>query len=270
MATGTGIACQALVLAFQYFVVLNDLLLLWKCYDGFSLLLLCLFVSFTGTQLSYWLVRWTGPGYVLDFWDKLMDNSCMTDVKCTKCNKFKSRHSHHCSQCGKCVLLMDHHCIWMGVCIGYLNVGNYVRFLAYAYLTCGLHCLATVQLCRNDGDGYVLGKRDVVFMGVNFVLCGIVGLLVGVLLVKSVFNFMNGETTIDSIKRNSLERRKPAVRRNDKEELENLKLFMGKNIFLWPFPQLKTRSLDDYVYVNDSVELLNDENDEEDEYLIAN
>lgn len=53
-------------------------------------------------------------------------------VKCAKCGLPKPERAHHCRVCNRCVLRMDHHCPWTENCVGYRNVGYFLRFVGSA------------------------------------------------------------------------------------------------------------------------------------------
>lgn len=54
---------------------------------------------------------------------------------CTICMQPKPERAHHCSRCKKCIKKMDHHCHWLGRCINYDNLGHFVRFLLFTFLS---------------------------------------------------------------------------------------------------------------------------------------
>lgn len=261
--------CRFLILSFQLFVASYDMVLLWNCNDGISLLLGTFVTFVVGMQLCYWLTIWNGPGYVKDYWNELCELACFTARKCEVCSISRPKLCHHCSKCKKCILRMDHHCIWLGSCIGYGNIANFLRFLLYSLICCAMHVLITIVVCKNDGNGYLLSGKQVIIIAINFVLCGTVSFLLLILLLKMLINLLNGESTIES-----MQRKGAACSDQSKSALDNMKEVFGNNYILWIFPNFGKRSLYQYsCKINDTTltnfDNYNNENSEE-KYLIRN
>ena len=264
------LCCRFLVLIFQLFVAFYDAILLWNCNAGLSVFLLAFASCAVGMQLCYWLTIWHGPGFVKDYWNELCEMACFTARRCDICSFNRPKLCRHCSKCKKCILRMDHHCIWLGTCIGYANIGNFIRFLFYAQVCCIMHICITIVVCKNDGNGYLLTGGQVVILAINFVLCGIVSFLLFFLLLKTFVNLINDETTIES-----MQRKGNLCSDQSKSALQNMKQVFGNNYALWMVPSFTKCSLAQYSYKvnetssNTSMEDCYAENSEE-KYLIRN
>ena len=210
---------------------------------------------------------------------------------CKKCNQEKPMRAHHCSVCNACILRMDHHCPWINNCVGYRNHGHYLRFLFYvtAAMITGLFLMACrfsffngryLYWHQQKNGAYIINLTEemlqMTFLIADFVGCGILSLLIGLLLAVQLVNVSQGHTAIESLEIGQCER---DMRREKKEskiafhasdgevpsETEseiaqnesvkkentngysfpfpydlgfdtNLKAIFGGNSLLWPFP----------------------------------
>ena len=258
------LVCRGAVIFFQLFVGCFDVHLLWKCNNGISLLLAAFIAGLVGMLTSFWLTVRDGPGYAVDYWQELCEMSCWTSKKCQKCACCKPKLCHHCSKCGKCVLRMDHHCIWLGTCVGYLNIGNFVRFLIYVQLNCVLHAVITVVLCKNDGNGYLLTSSEALVLAVSFVACGTISMLLFVLSLKTLLNLINGTTAVESLKGGQ-------YLNPDGGNVDDIRQVLGGSALLWLLPRFKRRTLNEYFATANSLkhaQLEEDLTEPEDKYLI--
>ncbi|TGZ78056.1 zf-DHHC-domain-containing protein, partial [Ascodesmis nigricans] len=159
---------------------------------------------------------------------------------CTPCNAFKPPRTHHCRVCSTCIPKMDHHCPWLSTCIGYSNHPHFLRFL------CATTAAVTVLNFLLLGEWIALydawdlpaylfphGAWGMgLLVGVSLV--GVVtGLVVFVLLCRSIGNAATGRTTIEAweIERWEVRRRRRGVGGGvypmDMGIYENMKVALG-------------------------------------------
>ncbi|KAI4291261.1 hypothetical protein PAPHI01_0535 [Pancytospora philotis] len=93
----------------------------------FLMLTSCLSVLYAGLCLCF-------RGFVNSAADQKI-LSCSSARGCSICMRFKPERAHHCKRCKACIKKMDHHCHWLGRCINYDNLGHFVRFLLFTFLS---------------------------------------------------------------------------------------------------------------------------------------
>ena len=59
----------------------------------------------------------------------IMTNGYLGDF-CPTCLMMRPARSKHCETCNHCVARFDHHCVWIDGCVGYLNNGRFMIYLA--------------------------------------------------------------------------------------------------------------------------------------------
>ncbi|KAL1922391.1 uncharacterized protein VTP21DRAFT_9930 [Calcarisporiella thermophila] len=169
---------------------------------------------------------------------------------CRTCNSFKPPRTHHCQHCKKCILKMDHHCQLIDNCIGYRNLGHFVRFLFYAEVS-SVYCLVlmgaslydTLTGINNPMNPRIPTSTALLFSALNFALTLFTSLLAGMFLISQLFCVLSNTTTIESwekAKVDKLIRSKsipPTKYPFDLGIYRNLCSLLGPSPLFWLFPQ---------------------------------
>lgn len=196
----------------------------------------------------YYLSCVTGPGRVPDHWvpsfptlapvpvptstdndaDNIRNNQDIVQSKqpqhyrgrfCKKCRQPKPPRSHHCSVCKRCVLKMDHHCPWIANCVGFHNLGHFMRFIMTVELTCTFYfCFCVYRLILYIGT-LPIGpsnsweKTQLMIAVVNTLLFGIIILTVGAISIQHLYYIAGNKTLIEALEIDNLKRRSNYLRR---------------------------------------------------------
>lgn len=198
-------------------------------------------IAYALVWITYILAVTVSPGYT----DGHIEKGGLY-VQCSKCNLPKPERAHHCKTCGRCVLRMDHHCRWTENCVGFKNIGHFVRFLLSTSLLTGYGLCRTASfliyafnnrgrlryLIPDKTSRILLASFSVVS---NFLVC----LTLSLLLLRVFFDTANGQTQIENWEQERnyiLSRRKLAAKVDfpfDIDYFSNLFNTFGP-IYEWP------------------------------------
>lgn len=154
---------------------------------------------------------------------------------CKRCQTPKPPRAHHCRNgCNKCLLKMDHHCPWLGRCVGLRNMGHFVRFVFYAFISCFLGATLLVQqffTTNITGAGGVIYFSTSIILLFNMITFTTLSLLLFILLIVTLKNVFMGMTSIER-----LLLRKKKLKKNpyDLGTLANLSSVLGSRPWTWP------------------------------------
>ncbi|KAF7699586.1 Palmitoyltransferase ZDHHC20 [Cucumispora dikerogammari] len=115
---------------------------------------------------------------------------------CNICKTYKPPRTHHCRKCNKCYFKMDHHCALLDICIDFYNYKYFVLYLISG-LIANMFCFITLFISLFVITYQVSSLVCLVFLGIDTL-----GFLV--LLVYTLQNLLNNETTIERLAINSL------------------------------------------------------------------
>ncbi len=138
---------------------------------------------------------------------------------CKKCHLPKPPRAHHCSVCKKCVLKMDHHCPWIANCVGFYNLGHFMRFLLSVEVTCSMYFyLCVYRLILYIGtlpSGPATGweRTQLMIAVINTLLFGIIVLTVGAISIQHMYYIAGNRTLIEALELENLKRRVSYLRR---------------------------------------------------------
>lgn len=113
---------------------------------------------------------------------------------CKKCSNYKPERTHHCKQCKKCVLMMDHHCPWTYNCVGYGNMGHFMRFSFWVLVDTAV---VAVQLFKRavqfyhdrDLPSYLFDKKELVAVILLFPIDLFVFVSILILYIRCIANW---------------------------------------------------------------------------------
>lgn len=189
--------------------------------------------------------------------------------------KRQNRHVHIIAQFAKgdkflyfrCVLKMDHHCVWIGACVGYYNHGHFLRFLLYINLACSatlvLLCKRLYMISTNAHIEQKISSEEIVFVVLDFVLCTVVNVSVGILSALQILYALKNETNIEVMQKEKLFKLREVGKDIRHQDLypydagvcENLKSILGSNPILWwlPMPLSPVRKYPENPYENEDL-----------------
>lgn len=161
---------------------------------------------------SYFTTIRTSPGYAPTMEEA---KRLGLDVSpCPTCGLARCERAYHCKVCGYCVLKRDHHCPWVNTCVGFYNLGYFLRFLTWGFIcsfaSLTLSVYGFVRLVISDLlDISVLNILRYPFQLIlTLIACGATGAMMGITFTIATTNIvqteeqMNGEfRAIHRIKR---------------------------------------------------------------------
>ena len=198
------------------------------------------------TLWSFSAASFLDPGFLTDHWEeeakrdpnyKNYDDENDPKFFCKKCNMKRPQRCHHCSDCNKCVLLYDHHCEFTDNCVGQRNYRAFFIFL----LVFPLHTVTTVGLGVYSIFKYTMTGLHIFVFFVNALYFLVFGVVV-LMQLSAQFSFLLHDSTwIEQNFKETNERfyKKAGVKQVDKyniNTLENIKIKLGHNPWLWIFP----------------------------------
>ncbi|KAG7928545.1 hypothetical protein KL925_001845 [Ogataea polymorpha] len=101
---------------------------------------------------------------------------------------------------------MDHHCPWTMNCIGHENMPHFMRFLTWVLVAVSytfsflVRKLSSYYRNRNL-PAYLVGKKELAIVIVCTLLCAFILFTIGILFLRTLFNLISNETTIESWER---------------------------------------------------------------------
>lgn len=127
---------RAVLFATLAFLYLGPLLCYMLAFDAcFTRVLIPVFGVTSCLSVSYAVLCLCFPGFVDNLPETINTLSYDVVQGCRYCMQFKPERAHHCTRCLRCIKKMDHHCHWLGRCINYDNLGHFIRFLFFTFLS---------------------------------------------------------------------------------------------------------------------------------------
>ncbi|TNJ27533.1 DHHC palmitoyltransferase [Giardia muris] len=165
---------------------------------------------------SYFKAIRTSPGYAPTVEEATRLG--LSASPCPTCGLARCERAYHCKVCGRCVLKRDHHCPWVNTCVGFYNLGYFLRFLTWGFI-CSCASLALsiygfVRLVMSElFDVSLLNiLRYPVQLVLTLIACGATGAMMGITFTIATTNVvqteeqMNGEfRAIHRVKRRAFE-----------------------------------------------------------------
>lgn len=188
------------------------------------------------TIYSYVIALTTDAGTV----NQNFCNQNQENPYCKRCQKPKPPRAHHCRNgCNKCLLKMDHHCPWLGRCVGLRNMGHFVRFVFYAFISCFFGATLLVQqfVVTNITGGGGSGSSNIIYFSTSIILLFnmitfiTLSLLLLILLIVTLKNVFMGMTSIERLLFSKKKLRKNPY---DLGTMANLSSVLGSRPWTWP------------------------------------
>jgi len=179
-----------------------------------------------------------------------------THKGCTICQNFKFPRVHHCSTCGSCQYKMDHHCIWTQTCIGYSNQKSFYLFCFYMSIGVFQFWYFSYRVVseRIGSFWHLVEPGVMILWGFTTLSVFFVGLMIIVLFISHTIMMLTNHSTLDSMKAKKMcpmpfcqKGPSPSsINLFDRGELQNLKLFLGRDWWLWLIPT--AREIENEIY----------------------